>query len=325
MGVNRSFKTKFDALSALAYNALDNNMINAFRLAVVGALAGIQKYEDYFLDEFEDESGVDTGSCIDQVYDATDDYYSMASDVDTTESAYAISGGDNGSYPKANAFDNNESTFWVSLQAAGATMGVAYIGQDYGVGVTQRIGTIRYKHVANHNVTSLLVQHSDNGSDWTTIHTENGITNDTAWHAFSFSNTDQDHRYWRLLANSDVDAWEFYELEFIVTVSGFTLLSENVAAEANDPVSCRAVLFVDLNSETVTENVDLKAYASMDDGANFEQITLAEEVEYDSGKSVYIGDAEMTAQAEKVMVLKATTHNGKDVHIEGWALFWRYT
>ncbi len=53
----------------------ENIMLNAFRIAINGSLV---KYNmvDGIMDEFEDESGVDTGTSTNEDYDSTNDYYS---------------------------------------------------------------------------------------------------------------------------------------------------------------------------------------------------------------------------------------------------------
>ncbi|HSG32663.1 MAG TPA: hypothetical protein VLB82_14095, partial [Thermodesulfobacteriota bacterium] len=51
-----------------------NIMLNAFRIILYG---GIPKYNlvDGIVDEYEDESGIDTGASTNELYDATDDFY----------------------------------------------------------------------------------------------------------------------------------------------------------------------------------------------------------------------------------------------------------
>jgi len=52
-----------------------NSMLNAFRIAINGSLTK-QNMVDGAVDEFEDETGIDTVNSIYEVYDSTDDYYS---------------------------------------------------------------------------------------------------------------------------------------------------------------------------------------------------------------------------------------------------------
>ena len=65
---------------------LENNiMLNAFRIAINGSLTKFNMV-DGIMDEFEDESGVDTGVSTNEDYDATDDYYSPTVQVATIDS-----------------------------------------------------------------------------------------------------------------------------------------------------------------------------------------------------------------------------------------------
>lgn len=55
---------------------LQNNIsLNAFRIAINGGLS-VQNMQDGFVDEFEDETGVDTGASTNEVYDAGANSYS---------------------------------------------------------------------------------------------------------------------------------------------------------------------------------------------------------------------------------------------------------
>lgn len=54
-------------------NAL-NILLNAFRIAINGALS-VFGMVDGFVDEFEDEDGIDTAASLNEVYDAGDDFY----------------------------------------------------------------------------------------------------------------------------------------------------------------------------------------------------------------------------------------------------------
>lgn len=53
----------------------DNIMINAFRIAVNGSLTQFNMV-DGIVDEYEDESGIDTVNSLNEDYNSTDDYYS---------------------------------------------------------------------------------------------------------------------------------------------------------------------------------------------------------------------------------------------------------
>jgi hypothetical protein len=53
----------------------DNLMLTNFRLQIASGLSYLN-YEDSFIDEYEDETGVDTASSTNELYNSTDDYYS---------------------------------------------------------------------------------------------------------------------------------------------------------------------------------------------------------------------------------------------------------
>lgn len=59
----------------------DNIMINAFRIAINGSLTQFNMV-DGIVDEYEDESGIDTGASTNEAYDSTDDYYSPSVNTD---------------------------------------------------------------------------------------------------------------------------------------------------------------------------------------------------------------------------------------------------
>ena len=54
-------------------------MLNAFRIAQQGSLA-ILKMVDQFVDEYEDETGVDTVNSVNQTYNSSDDFYTPSTD-----------------------------------------------------------------------------------------------------------------------------------------------------------------------------------------------------------------------------------------------------
>ena len=58
-----------------------NVMLNAFRIAQIGSLTIFNMVKG-FMDEYEDENGVDLGNSSGQIYDSTDDFYKNYVDVD---------------------------------------------------------------------------------------------------------------------------------------------------------------------------------------------------------------------------------------------------
>lgn len=58
----------------------DNLMITAFRLAIVGSLTQFNMI-DGIVDEYEDESGIDTVNSLNELYNSIDDYYGISGDT----------------------------------------------------------------------------------------------------------------------------------------------------------------------------------------------------------------------------------------------------
>ena len=67
---------------------LDNIVVNGFRIAINGALT-IYNMIDGIVDEYEDESGIDTVASINESYDATDDFYKPSGGVPISDDPYA--------------------------------------------------------------------------------------------------------------------------------------------------------------------------------------------------------------------------------------------
>lgn len=140
---------------------------------------------------------------------------------DVTASGNAISGGSHGDSPNpGSAFDNSNATMWASAQNGSGVSGAAYIGQDFGSGVTKDIIQVSIYHgypgSSHYYITSVLVQASNDGSSWTTAYTWSGIGDYPAGLQVSpqFGSIGA-CRYWRLLANANTAAgyWNVYEVE----------------------------------------------------------------------------------------------------------------
>lgn len=306
---------------------LENLGMLAFQVLEVGAVAGIEKYVDFFADQFEDNSGVDAVASLNEEYDAVNDRY-QRTQSDLCSGGAALSGGDNGGQVKALAFDDDPATFWESSQSQPGVSGVSYIGYDFGVGNAHIINrfTIKQHSAAGNRVLSVKVDYSDNGVAWTTLETK-VLPDNTSVNTLNLTNTTESHRYWRLLANAEPGAgatWAVYEVEFMNVASGFTLVSNAVEAESNDPLTCKLLLLIDLNSLSITENTDLLGWISIDDGTNWEAVTLEYKGVDGTGRAIYSGDVNPAAQGDKTIRAKLQTLNSKDVYAKAWAVFWKY-
>ena len=74
--------------------------------------------------------------------------------------------------------------------------------------------------------------------------------------------------------------------------------------------------------DAITENTDLKAWVSMDDGANYDQITLEDAPFREIGDyDYYRGDAAtLTSRSDQTVRFKVSGHNGKRVEVHAIAL-----
>lgn len=163
-------------------------------------------------------------------------------------------------------------------------------------------------------------------SGGTTTETTPNITSAGAWQtvvwdisAVSNANKDAIDSIIITIANAD-SANTFYIDNFIINYNDITLISEPVEA-TEEPSKCRAVLLIE-PVDSLTLNTDIKAYATLDDGSNYEQITLTDEGYFDSTKKIYAGNEDLTSHTDTTMRIKLTSHNNKALKIHGWALLW---
>ena len=104
-----------------------------------------------------------------------------------------------------------------------------------------------------------------------------------------------------------------------------TLVSNAQTAQAQ-PDTARITVFEHPSTGTTTINTDIKAYASRDNGTTYTQITLADDGEYESGKKLLSGSADISGQpAGTSMRYKIETLNqssSKITRLHGVSLQW---
>lgn len=179
--------------------------------------------------------------------------------ADLTTSAQAISGGDNASYPKANAFNNDSATTrWISSQIA--LTGVAYIGQDFGVGITKCIRKITILQGNTTNaISSVKVQASNDGETWTDVQTITPDINILTIQTFLLNFNILPARYWRLLANASTAgsaSWGINEIEMMEIATGQLIPSINNAYAESQ-------LIATIEGELKTYGTALKRYSGV--------------------------------------------------------------
>jgi len=99
-----------------------------------------------------------------------------------------------------------------------------------------------------------------------------------------------------------------------------TLISEEFTAES-EPANARIVIFEE-DVDAITINTDLKALVSIDNGANYDQITLTDEGDWATGKRILSGVVDVSARTGTTIKYKLTSHNGKELKIHGTAVAW---
>ena len=123
-------KQAIDALGA----SKNNVVLNAFRIAINGGLS-VLSMEDGIVDEFEDESGVDTVTSSNEIYDATDDFYdNSASQTLINQGDGTVLGDMTGNGGLAAAFDGTTS----QIAANCANQGGGHVVYRQGLGQRQR-------------------------------------------------------------------------------------------------------------------------------------------------------------------------------------------
>jgi len=103
------------------------------------------------------------------------------------------------------------------------------------------------------------------------------------------------------------------------TVENMTLISNSTTAE-NTPVSTRIVIF-EQDVDAITLNTDLKAYVSCN-GTDYEQITLADGGDYETGCRVLSGHVANEALSATTIKYKLMTFNNKKCKIHGTSVQW---
>lgn len=122
------------------------------------------------------------------------------------------------------------------------------------------------------------------------------------------------------IVNAD-SANTFYIDAFVSDLGNMTLISEPSEAEA-EPTNARLIILAE-PVDSITINTDLKGYVSLDDGSNFEQVTLVDQGNFDTAKHVYAGSEDLTDRDDKTMVWKIETANNKNIKIHAIGLLWK--
>jgi hypothetical protein len=169
----------------LADRIESNIMLNAFRIAINGSLSQLDMV-DGVSDEFEDESGIDTGSSSNQLYDSSDDYYHPVQEEELDYMEYASDAAALAAYDPsvgaditsgetfsssgsnvANAFDDTPTTtYWASPWESITDQ---WIKVQFSSGKIIKKLTFNSSNVGGNNPNLCWLEGSNNDSDWTKI------------------------------------------------------------------------------------------------------------------------------------------------------------
>lgn len=312
-----------------------------FRRQLVGAIA-VEKMVDGIVDEYEDETGIDTGSSSGQLYDSTDDYYYVGINnlinITGGTSAIVFLGDEGGSEKRLGQS--------INLASPAAVKSIALeLGANNGAptgGITARIETDNAGQpsgtLVDANATVSIS--SPTASAWNTFTFPAVISlaaSTKYWLVFDCSNQSNDvafriqGAYASQYANGET--WQKVngtwtqktdrEMNFKVNTSAnICLISQAFTASAQASKS-RIFLF-EQDVDAVTLNTDLLAYASRDGGTTWSQITLASFGLFETGKNVIGGIADISGQpAGTSMKYKIVSANAKSFKLHGTGLLWQ--
>lgn len=329
--------------------ARNNIMLNAFRIAINGGLS-VLNMEDGLVDEFEDETGVDTGASTDEVYDSGADLYANQASVSAFSAVLDTNllGTEDKSFRvvlEASVITQSANVCKVTFEAAsieGFEIDLCYIGEkaasgdEWDMKVSPAPVKVTFSSSDGFSIGSGATIESDvidfviDSSKAYVIAFDVG-SNASADGIRVLSVVAGAESYLKSGANeahlADVTGyaatWDIVGIINLEVGNPDMVLQSNAftAVTPSDPTEARIVVFEE-DVDAVTLNTDLKAYASRD-GTTFTQITLADEGDYESGKQILTGSVDISGQpAGTSMKWKLTTHNTKRLKVHGVALQW---
>lgn len=321
-----------------------NILLNAFRIAQIGGLS-VQNMLDGVVDEFEDETGVDTGAASNAIYDAAGNFYGNGTIgvVDSYSSAtnyfnaYTGSDATVGQALTLSAAEKLHSvsfklakigsptgTCLAKLYATSGTVGsdAIPIGAALASSPTLDISTLAGSATDYEFVFS--APYSASAGDFCVLLEVAG--GDASNYVRVFGLTGSGHAGNGIKSNYIGSGWtaaSVTDISFIlkeITVLNMAVPSNPVTALAQaDDVF--AVLWTE-DIDAVTLNTDLLFYASRDDGATWTQGSLSQEAVLGAGQ-ILTANVDVSGQpAGTDMKWKIVTANGKNLLVHAVALEW---
>lgn len=258
--------------------ARDNIALNFFHDAVNNGLSVLNMI-DGFVDEYEDETGVDTAKSSGQTYDATN-YNNPGAPVlvtagEGTETGDGPNGGGVAAHSDGDTAKTRDEGSYTGNQAT------SWAGKDWGASNEKTIAQAKVYGPSSHGLhetdttVRLRVQESATGA-WAGEETDIADTGTIDTSALSYINTiacsgGTNVRYHRVYltegSGSVVTSWAEVEWFTPGVSADITLVSEAVTATAS-PNDAHVVLFEE-DVDAVTLNNDLKAWTTREAGRAF--------------------------------------------------------
>ncbi len=270
----------------------DDIALLGFKVAANGSLA---KYDlmDQTVDVFESEAGIDTSSSSNEIYDSTGKYYcsvGLGSNTLLTQpvTGSPVNSGDwsvGGFSLYSTACFDSATTGSNCFLCDGIGAG-AYLGIDWGEGVTRRITQIGWFNQGTMYCLFGEVHWSNDGTTWTTITPATGAggnptsTPNSRNYSSLFNNTGSTvkARYWRMVKTNGATngAWgssvQWYETPD--DVSETLSLVSNATTARSEPTTGDMVMTYSNAYGTASLNVDLIGSISRDNGTTYTAGTL---------------------------------------------------
>ncbi|MBX9827985.1 MAG: discoidin domain-containing protein [Xanthobacteraceae bacterium] len=296
-----------------------NILLNTASLAKLNS--GYVRNINVFADGYKASDGVNSALSSSYSVDTTNGRVSPTASggTDITTTGGAISGGDLGGNTKDKAFDNNNATTWYSSQTGAGVNGVAYIGQDFGTGVTKDViqFVIRQDTGNGNAITSAKIQYSDNGSSWTDVQTISLASGGGVDQTFNFSSVGS-HRYWRLLANTAAGAsaaWGIQEMQMSEPGSTGNMTLVTTSQTADSTVSSGRVLMEFNPVDSITLNTDLTVEVTCNNGTNWTSATLSTVGTAQAGRKIAETADTVCGTSGTSFAARIKTQNLKNVQI----------
>jgi hypothetical protein len=255
----------------------------------------------------------------------------------------------------------DQSTAWWQCDETNVSSNIPRVMYDFGSGNSKAINKYRIKpgsanyaptawKLQGSNDAAAAVSDAETANGWTTLDTQTGQTtwtNGVFSSYYTFSNLTA-YRKYRLRVTASVTNTGMYitEIHLVERTTStvpptfssisfnrdiptepipLSLISNSWEASVNDPTQAYCVLDVEPVDEIIN-NTDLKAYVSIDNGANYEQITLEGTPFREVDVHDYIrGDlAGITTRTDKTIRIKVTSENDKALKLHAWAIGVRY-